>query len=202
MFPIINAAITNTINDPGQGPQYFVRPAGSFVAGHSRRPGDVQGGLIIANFLRLLKWHEVTAKAQQMGASFGKVRYFEAPVPWFTKAYEAVRLWGEMSPQEKATVRIAQSSHSNRDGSPRYELVSPLDPARASTITIMVGNGADPFTSPTMTTAVVFTWYPGRLTPMMGPITPDTSLSDLPDWATVKAEGPQAIANRGYWRRY
>jgi hypothetical protein len=172
---------------------YLVRPAGSFIAGQTRSKTDVAGAEEIAAFLKSLRWTEVTEETRKKGAGFGKVRYFQAKVPAGVNAYEAILLWGELTPEEKEQVSIAKAFHQSRDPNAptRYELVSTLAPKKARLLHIAIGHMKDPFTEPKKRTATVYTWYPGRITPMV-----ESDLSKFPRGvdprATVKAAEVQS----------
>lgn len=194
---LIRQAIELTLARPSQGPTYFIRPAGSYVQGFSRDKTDAAGGEEIAAWLQTLTWREVTEDVRALGAGFGQVRYFQAAPD--RPAFEGVRLWGELTPAERQKVRVAESFHRARDGSIRYELVSELAPKATDVISIAVGNANNPFEPATPENAVVYTWFPGRITPMVE-IQPDSLSSNLSPYATVKAEGPKANP-RGARRR-
>ena len=172
---------------------YLVRPAGSFIAGQTRSKTDVEGAEEIAAFLKGLRWTEVTEETRKKGAGFGKVRYFQAKVPAGVNAYEAILLWGELTPEEKEQVTVVKAFHQSRDPNAptRYELVSTLAPKKARVLHIAIGHMKDPFTEPKKRTATVYTWYPGRITPMV-----ESDLSKFPRGvdprATVKAAEVQS----------
>jgi len=172
---------------------YLVRPAGSFITGQTRSKTDVAGAEQIAAFLKGLRWTEVTEETRKKGAGFGKVRYFQAKVPAGVNAYEAILLWGELTPEEKEQVTVVKAFHQSRDPNAptRYELVSTLAPKKARVLHIAIGHMKDPFTEPKKRTATVYTWYPGRITPMV-----ESDLSKFPRGvdprATVKAAEVQS----------
>jgi hypothetical protein len=88
---------------------------------------------------------------------------------------------------EKMKVKVVAAHHGKG-----FELQSDsLAPRRTGVITIMVGDGKDPFKDPNPTTGVIFTWYPGRVTPK-GPVI-DPGDKDTWAGATVKAEGKPKI---------
>lgn len=159
----VRDGITNTLESPTQGPTYFIRPAGSFVVGQSRDKNDVAGGMEIAEWLMGLEgWREVTDEVRAMGAGFGKVRYFQTSVPRGCQAIEGVLLWGEMTPEQQDTVRVQAAHHAAN----AEELVTDQVPLkRASVISILVGSPGSPHEEPADGNQVIYTWYPGRITP-------------------------------------
>jgi hypothetical protein len=146
---------------------YLVRPAGSYIAGQTRDKTDIAGAEQVADFLKSLRWTEVTDETRAMGAGFGKVRYFRAEVPRGLSAYEAILLWGELSPAERARVSVVKAFHQPKSGPTRYELVSDIAPKKARVLHIAVGHPVDPFTAPTKRASTVYTWFPGRITPVV-----------------------------------
>jgi len=179
---------------------YLVRPAGSYVTGQTRDKTDVVGAEEIADFLKSLRWTEVTDQTRAMGAGFGKVRYFRAEVPRGLSAYEAILLWGELSPDERERVRVAKAFHQSRDPNAptRYELISDIAPRKARVLHIAIGHPKDPFKEPTKRSSTVYTWFPGRITPVV-----QSDLSTFPvgvhPMATVKAA--ERVSNPRYHLR-
>ena len=179
---------------------YLVRPAGSYVTGQTRDKTDVVGAEEIADFLKSLRWTEVTDETRAMGAGLGKVRYFRAEVPRGLSAYEAILLWGELSPDERERVRVAKAFHQSRDPNAptRYELISDIAPKKARVLHIAIGHPKDPFKEPTKRSSTVYTWFPGRITPVV-----QSDLSAFPvgvhPMATVKAA--ERVSNPRYHLR-
>ena len=159
----IDQAIENTLHSATQGPTYFVRPAGSFVVGQTRDKSDSVGGDQIATWLRnLTGWVEVTNQVREMGAGFGQVRYFQAPIPSQYEAYEGVLLWGELTPAQQRQVFVQQAHHAaNAEELVAYDI--PLK--RANIVSILVGAAGNPHEDPIPGHQIVYTWYPGRITP-------------------------------------
>ena len=185
----INTAIANTLSSEKQGPTYFVRPAGSFVAGQTRDKTDTNGGREIAEWLTKLPgtWVEVTSEVERSGERFGKVRYFQKKVAGLPiEAYEGVLLWGELTPEQRATVRVQTAHHAAN----AEELVTDQIPLkRATRITIMIGDKENPQEVPGVDEQIVYTWYPGRITPFRKSENLQQQLEDgsLDYYATVKS---------------
>jgi hypothetical protein len=186
----VREAIQNSLDSAKQGPTYFVRPAGSFVVGQSRDKTDAHGGTEIAHWLMSLSgWREITPEVVEMGASYGRVRYFQTSVPRGCEAYEGVLLWGEMTPKQQDSVRVQPAHHTAN----KEEFVTDQVPLkRASVISIMVGSSVDANTVPVSGQQIVYTWYPGRVTPFRK----QENLQDLLDrreldyFTTVKSVVP------------
>ncbi len=190
----IDQAIDNTLKSESQGPTYFVRPAGSFVVGQSRDKTDVAGGAQIASWLKNLSgWKEVTDEVRAMGAGFGQVRYFQTQVPAGYTAYEGVLLWGELTPAQKATVYVQQAHHAAN----AEELVTADIPLKqASVISILVGAAGNPHEEAAPGTQIIYTWYPGRITPFLKNENLQEKLDNdtLDYYATVKSLIPPVTA--------
>jgi hypothetical protein len=192
----VRAAINN-VKKVNKTFLHLVRPAGSHVEGHTRSKTDTAGAEEVAKFLKSLRWVEVTDAVRAKGAGYGQVRYYRAQVPAGVAAYESVLLWGELSPGERARVRVEKAFHQNAKPTDpvRYELVSDIPARRVKEIHIMVGDPNNPMKAPTRRSAFAFTWYPGRITPFV-----TSDLSNFPNnihpMATVKAsEGIMAKRN-------
>jgi hypothetical protein len=187
---LVKAAVANTVASLKQGPGYLIRPAGSYVEGQPRDAIDPSKGLDIARWLQSLNWTEVTDRVRADGAGFGEVRYFEGIVAPSTRAYEAVCLWKDLPKELQSTVKVVEAHHKNRDGSPRYELVTQaIRPQPTNIISIAVGHKDSPMADPDESGAVVYTWYPGKVTPVV--VTPPEQLMarQFHPMATVKLEG-------------
>ncbi len=183
---LVRLAIDTSLRREKQGPTYFVRPAGSFVVGQTRDKTDADGGRKIAEWLTTLDWEEVTSQVRTAGAGYGAVRYFEAPVPEGIEAIEGVLLWGELTPEQRATVRVQQAHHEANG----EELVTDQIPLkRATKISIMVGDAVDPQVSAVPGLGVVYTWFPGRVTPFRKAENLQQQLEEgtLDYYATVKS---------------
>jgi hypothetical protein len=187
---LVKAAVDNTLASPQKGPGYFIRSAGSYVKGHPRDVRDPNSGHAIAQWLKGLRWQENTDQVRADGAGFGSVRYFHASVPRGDIAYEAVCLWKDLPEELRRTVRVVEAQHKNHDGTPRYELVTTaIRPQETGVIAILVGAPGNPRTEPDVNNAVIYTWFPGSVTPSVV-ITPhQLAEGTIPDMATVKLEG-------------
>lgn len=161
MKEIILAAIANALSSPTQGPGYFSRPKGSYIP-WLRALGEGEGAAAAAMLRGLaadLLFVEVTEEARAMGVSFGACRYFRSEITG-GGGKEACALLSELSADELASVRVKPGHHGG------VELVAESLPLRETDILhIIVGDGNNPHEAPTLETATVFTWYPGRLTP-------------------------------------
>lgn len=159
---MVACAISNTLQAEKYGPTYFIRPAGSFIVGQSRDKSDATGGLGIALWLVTLDWVEVTDTIRDLGAGYGLVRYFQATLPEDMIAYEGILLWGELTPDQQDSVRVQEAHHT----AVKWELVTDQVPLKETkTVSILIGHVADPSQEPHIDTQVVYTWYPGRITP-------------------------------------
>ena len=226
-------ALTNTLAAPGQGAKYFARPHGSYISflrdvrlqaedlggalGENPDPLGAEGERaynLLKEVARDKAWTEVTDYAKEVGAAFGQCRYFRAPAP--EGSFEGVALLSELTDAELASVKVQLSGH----GQDRGELVSTVISPRETrqmhlALGAVVGGKPAPFTEPTEETAVVYSWYPGRLTAQV-PVQPipeeahahylrrgeggfevryrvadgtDFLMETLPGHATVKLEG-------------
>ena len=152
---LVLAAISNTSAD------YFKRPQGSFVPWLK---GQEDEGTRAAGLLKELARDqvlvEVTDEVASAGASFGKCRYYQYTAS--TAVYmEAASLVKDLSDEELAQVRLVRGHHG-------FELQAPLACKPTNLLTICIGHPEDPGDEPTAETAVVFCWYPGKVTPAVG----------------------------------
>lgn len=191
-------AVINTLKAEGQGSAYFGRKNGSHALSRDgvRQTGEQSADMLLGiadagGFL------EVTGRANAIGASFGQCRYFLAAIPEGITAFEGVLQVKDLLTSEIADLQRVVSGHQD-DGPTRYELVSATAPVRkVGMLHVIVGNPANPFEDPTEESAVVYSWYPGRLTPEcrfgseLLEMTPEQILADFPE-ATVKV-GQDAI---------
>lgn len=150
---IIMTALQNTLEL--QGDTHFTRPAGSSLVGV-----DCTNGLDVAKWLETLDWAEVTDIAEELGVRFGMCRYFRATIPPDVTGFEGVALLEELDDEELTRVRVARGHHGN------LELQLPnLKLRTTEMVHIILGNDREfPHGDVTLDTAVVVTWYPGRLT--------------------------------------
>jgi hypothetical protein len=157
---LILAALRNALNSPAQGPDYFKRPRGSYVPAF-RKAGEGEGKmafLCLQGDAERGAFEEVTEEARKLGCAFGRCRYFRCTLK--LEAFEAVTLLSELFDDELDLIRVKRGSHGN------FELCAESLPLRPTNVAhIVIGDGNNPHAEPTETTATVFTWYPGRLTP-------------------------------------
>lgn len=156
---IILTAINNAVASPEQGPAYFCRPRGSYIP--ALRASDDEA-LAALSFLRGLatsgRFVEVTDLVRAEGGAFGACRYFRAEDA--ADGIEAAVPLGELFDDELALVRVVRGAHGD------LELVAPsVKPKPTSSVTIVVGNGANPKEEADGGTLTVFTWFPGRTFP-------------------------------------
>jgi hypothetical protein len=105
---------------------------------------------------------EVTEEAHSNGISFGKCRYFRAPITG-AGGKEACALLNELTEEELKSVRVKIGHHKE------LELVAENIPVRDTNVLhIIVGNGKDPGLEVSPENATVYTWYPGRLATRAG----------------------------------
>lgn len=156
----VAAAIGRTVGAKGLG--HFARPAGSTLTGL-----DVSDGEAVVGFLRLrsyyypgeLGWEDVTAEVQRAGSAFGRCRYYRAHLFGEVKGLERVALLSELAEEDLGRVRVVQGHHGG------FELQLPGGASRETDVVhIILGNPDDPDLEPG-DWSVVYTWYPGRITP-------------------------------------
>ena len=188
---LILAAIQNALASPDQGPAYFARPHGSYIVG-LRKIGQSYDakteGRAAAEWLMQIAaagaFQEVTDEAAKMGVTFGKCRYFCASTnavaaDFDQRAKEAITLLSDLQKEQYGQVHVRAGNH----GEP--ELVSDSLPVRTTDVLhVVVGNGENPQEAPNASTATVFTWYPGRLTPFVKLANATVKLQrQNPEWA-------------------
>ena len=128
------------------GTDHFKRDSGSHIPNISEDGGTAIG------FLLEQEWVEVTDEARDMGVAFGNCQYFRAPVPAGITAYEGIALAGDLDEEELKTVRVRKGAHG------ALEMVADgIEPKLTDVLHIVVGDHEEK--------RVVYTWYPGRLTP-------------------------------------
>lgn len=147
---------------PDMGAKHFRRTTGSRILWLAEDGGAGAAGML-SELIRDKLAEDVTEEARAIGVAFGECRYFRVPLS--AGAVEAVALLSELSDEELASVKLAPAAHKAKDGSRRVEFVAASLPTRPTSIAhIIVGHATDAFTAPDEKTAVVYTWYPGRLT--------------------------------------
>lgn len=155
---IVKTAIRNTLASPKQGAAYFARPRGSYIAALRGLGDKGHEGAVAAALLASHTFVEVTDEARLSGVSFHACRYFRADLIPGGEAFEACALLSELSEAELEHVRVRAGHHG------ALELVADSLPMRPTNVLhIVIGTAADPSQEPGED-AVVFTWYPGRLT--------------------------------------
>jgi len=156
VIALILSAVNATLSS--KGADYFRRPRGSFIPS-LREAGDE--GVATSGFLLTQKWVEVTEEVRGMGAAFGQCRYFRAEIG--VPAHEAACLVSELTPEELAEVRLRPGHHGG------VELVAETLPLRSTNVVHLIVGHKDgpslPVYDDDAEGAVVYTWYPGRITP-------------------------------------
>ena len=184
---MVLSALINTLADPTLGVKHFERPAGSFIPTFRGMSDEGHLAVALLHCISLkVVWDDVTVQAQSMGCGFGHCRYFQATLEAEgvnllkgCEPLEACCPLGQLSPEELSTVRVVRGAHG-------VELQATGTPRETRLITVIVGNGKDPFTPPEWGNVQVFTWYPGGLTPKVD--------IDLPEGA-FPADLAEAYAN-------
>jgi len=137
-----------------KGEEHFARPAGSTLAGVNSSDGRE-----VIKILLALPWEEVTEEVARMGASFGKCRYFRAELPEGVIGQERIALLSDLTPDDLARVRVVKGHHG------KLEFQLPESAARETKVVHMiVGDPTSP-TNEVGENAIIYTWYPGRITP-------------------------------------
>ena len=146
--------VRNTVGLKGE--EHFARPAGSTLAGVNSSDGRE----VIEKILLALPWEEVTEEVARMGASFGKCRYFRAELPEGVIGQERIALLSELTPDDLARVRVVKGHHG------KLEFQLPESATRAAKVVHMiVGDAISPTNEVALSSAIIYTWYPGRITP-------------------------------------
>ncbi len=147
-------ALCNTLAAKGSG--HFARPAGSSLTGIDTNNGEA----VYAFLLGLVgAFEEVTDAAKASGAAWGGCRYFRAKLPEAVVGMEGIALLSELDDADLARVRIVKGHHGG------LELQLPGAAKRETNIAHMIVGDPTDGRWPPGHDAVVFTWYPGRLTP-------------------------------------
>lgn len=97
-------------------------------------------------------FEEVTEHAKEIGAAFGSCRYFKASLPPMLWGLECIAEVKDLSDEELESVRLVRGHH----GEPELQSDT-ITPRRTSTVHLVTGEHEGQ--------EVVFTWYPGKLTP-------------------------------------
>jgi hypothetical protein len=161
MTDIILSAIIATLGD--KGASYFQRPAGSTVEGLDPNDGDAA-----ATWLKSLDWSDVTEEVRANGAGFGACRYYRAYMPdGFTGREGAIQA-KTLAGNELERVRLQHGHHGNLELIMLGEWKLP----ETGVVHILVADTASwgdngPTEEPTIDTARVVTWYPGRVLPVV-----------------------------------
>jgi len=161
---LIGQAIVNSLANPEQGAGYFARPTGSYAVKDGSRLTGQEAADMLAGIADTGIFSEVTEQAVEMGAAFGKCRYFSGIFPPSIVAYQAAMQVGGMLTSELERVRCVEAMHQD-GGAIRYELVADVAPLPVHRLHVIVGCGTNPFEEPTAENALVYSWYPGHLTP-------------------------------------
>ena len=147
-------ALCNTLAAKGAG--HFARPAGSNLTGIDTGNGEA----VYAFLLGLTaKFEEVTDAAKASGAAWGGCRYFRATLPEGVLGLERIALLSELDDADLARVRVVKGHHGG------LELQLPGGIARETDLVHMIVGDPTDGRWPPGHDAVVYTWYPGRLTP-------------------------------------
>ena len=159
---IVNTVKNDTLNRGGTA-SHFVRDTGSFVVGLNR--DKEKSGEDSISFLRSLDWENVTVDAQEGNLASGACLYYRAEIPEIWEAYEAVMDLEDLTPEMAKNVRLEAGSHRRFDGKTIWQLIGNLEPTRTYRCHLIVGSINGPDKTVTAENAVIYTWYPGRLTP-------------------------------------
>ena len=152
---LVMRAISNIAKEKGTG--WLYRQSGSKVVSPILQDGLDTALYFSRLFTTDVEVVEVTDEAREMGVAFGLCRYFRVALPHTDKAVEAVCLVEDMTDDDLSSVRIVRGRHG-------MELVSiTIPPQPTNVLHFIVGNPADPQQEPG-DNAVLYTWYPGRLT--------------------------------------
>ena len=162
---LIGQAIVNSLANPEQGAGDFARPTGSYALRDGNRLTGQEAADMLAGIADTGIFSEVTEQAVEMGAAFGKCRYFSGIFPPSIVGYQAAVIVGNLLTSELERVRVVEAMHRDPGGAIRYELVSDVAPMRTRGFHVIVGCGTNPFEEPTAENALVYSWYPGHLTP-------------------------------------
>ena len=139
--------IENTVRVLGAG--HFTRPAGSFVTICGEQ--DEQGQKTV-EMLSNSTWEEVTNEAFEIGAGFGTCRYFRADIPENCLGFEAMCLLSQLPDNRLGEVRLQRGHHGDLEF-----IIKGLTPTATKTMHLVTGEHEG--------SIVVFTWFPGRLSP-------------------------------------
>ena len=188
---IINTTIDNeALNTPSKetgntqviSASHFVRPTGSWVTGLNRN--TMMGGDDTVSFLRSLDWENVTEEIRESGSGFGKCRYYRAYIPENSphQGYEAITCLKYVPREEAHKLQFVPAHHqdpNNLSGETTYEIQGDISPLKTNVVHLIIGNLSNPHDVPG-DNPVVYTWYPGR-------ITPHTPLGNATVKATLKS---------------
>jgi hypothetical protein len=152
---MVSASLSNTLSNPEQLATYLARPAGSTVEGLDTSDGDA-----VAALLATLDWTDVTEDADSFGVRLGAARYYQATLPAGTVGKEGIKLVSELTDEELANVRLVRGKHN-----PELQLAGiPFVDTQVVHVIVADISSWPPAAEPTVETAHVVTWYPGRLT--------------------------------------
>lgn len=156
---LILSAIENTLNEKGY--DHFRRPAGSYLTDVDMSNGEEIVGFLV-DILRQVEAEDVTSQVEALGAC----RYYRVTSDMIS-GMESVSLLEDLTDDELAQVRIQKAHHQGSDGR-RVEIILPnLQPRYTDIIHLLVADLSSwpPSKSPTIETARLITWFPGRMTP-------------------------------------
>lgn len=158
----VTLAVQNLItaaNDPSNTevtPEYLeglvrVKPdgtnRGSYVEGIDTLEATKQ-------LLSDLEWEEMEHDRLPAGATFGTARYFHATLPKEMTGRTGILTYGSLTPEQRLRVALVKGSHGP-------EMVVPWTGPLAETREVWAIVGGDD--------AMLWTWYPGPLTPRLTP---------------------------------
>jgi hypothetical protein len=143
----LSSTISQTLSVLGEN--HFNRPAGSFL---TIEAGARIGGANAALLLGSLDYQDVTEEAKALGVAFGTCRYYRAEIPSALQGFEACSLLSELTDDQLARVRCVRGHH----GTVEHQIAGEA-PVPTAVLHVIVGEHEG--------NTVVYTWYPGRLTP-------------------------------------
>ena len=150
-------SLANTAATKGEA--HFARPAGSSLVGVNTMDGEAVYAFLLEAALTG-GFEEVTEEARATGCAFGRCRYFRATLPEGVIGLERIALLSELDEADLARVRVVKGHHGG------LELQLPGGVARETRVVhVLVGDPASATNEVADDTAIVYTWYPGRLTP-------------------------------------
>jgi len=173
---VINDTMDNeTLNTPSRetgnsniiSASHFVRPTGSWVTGLNR--DAMKGGHDTVYFLQSLYWENVTEEIRESGSGYGQCLYYRAYIPEDSphQGYEAITCLKYIPREEAHKLQFVPAHHqdpNNLRGETTYEIQGDISPLKTNVVHLIIGNLNNPHDTPAEN-PVVYTWYPGRITP-------------------------------------